>query len=193
MLSNVSWVVKGRTIDNEWIRTGRLFTSLYNYSHISNLYRQHWREQISALHANKGGSSFDERKLYTLMCAKWFILSTFPNPVKHKHTAWCVMAEGFIALDSSSGVWSTECGFESRSWHLLCKFWEVVLSALPARLRTDDTQAYMYIRMDCQRGNPVSALGVGGNASGKSNFSPHLELAFRPSVSCDLHREKKIK
>ena len=25
----------------------------------------------------------------------------------------------------------------------------------------DDTQAY--IRMDCERGNPVSALGVGGN------------------------------
>ena len=37
---------------------------------------------------------------------------------------------------------------------------EVVLSALPARLRIDDTQAY--IRMDCKRGNPVSALGVGG-------------------------------
>ena len=37
---------------------------------------------------------------------------------------------------------------------------EVVLSALP-RLRTDDTQAY--IRMDCKGGNPVSALGVGGN------------------------------
>ena len=38
---------------------------------------------------------------------------------------------------------------------------EVVLSALPTRLRIDDTQAY--IRMDCERGNPVSALGVGGN------------------------------
>ena len=30
------------------------------------------------------------------------------------------------------------------------------------RLQTDDTQAY--IRMDCKRGNPVSALGVGGNS-----------------------------
>ena len=29
------------------------------------------------------------------------------------------------------------------------------------RLRIDDTQAY--IRMNCERGNPVSALGVGGN------------------------------
>ena len=38
---------------------------------------------------------------------------------------------------------------------------EVVLSALPARLRIEDTQAY--ICMDCERGNPVSALGVGGN------------------------------
>ena len=37
----------------------------------------------------------------------------------------------------------------------------LVLSALPARFRTDDTQAY--IRMDCERGNPVSALGIGGN------------------------------
>ena len=44
---------------------------------------------------------------------------------------------------------------------MLHKIGEVVLSALPARLRTDDTQAY--IRMDCKRGNPVSALGVGGN------------------------------
>ena len=35
-----------------------------------------------------------------------------------------------------------------------------MLSALPARLRTDSTQAY--IRMDCKRGNPVLALGVGG-------------------------------
>ena len=39
---------------------------------------------------------------------------------------------------------------------------EVVPSALPAKLRTDDTQAYL--RMDCKRGNPVSALGVGGNS-----------------------------
>ena len=37
-------------------------------------------------------------------------------------------------------------------------FGEVVLSALPARLRIDDTQAY--IRMDCKGINPVSALGV---------------------------------
>jgi hypothetical protein len=31
----------------------------------------------------------------------------------------------------------------------------------PARLQTDDTQAYT--RMDCERGYPVSAVGVGGN------------------------------
>ena len=38
---------------------------------------------------------------------------------------------------------------------------EVVLSALPARLRIEDTRAN--IHMNCERGNPVSALGVGGN------------------------------
>ena len=48
---------------------------------------------------------------------------------------------------------------------------EVVLSALPARLRTDDTQAY--IRMDCKRGNPVSALGVGGNGLWKKIIVAH--------------------
>ena len=91
---------------------------------------------------------------------------------------WRVMAERLRALDSSSGVWSAECGFESRSWHLLHKIGEVVLSALPARLRTDDTQAY--IRMDCKRGNPVSAQGVGGNGLWeKHNCSPHLEVALK--------------
>ena len=44
---------------------------------------------------------------------------------------------------------------------MLHEIGEVVLSTLPARLRTDDTQAY--IRKDYKRGNPVSALGVGGN------------------------------
>ena len=39
----------------------------------------------------------------------------------------------------------------------------IVLSALPARLQIDDTQTY--IRMDCERGNPVSALGVGVKAT----------------------------
>ena len=38
---------------------------------------------------------------------------------------------------------------------------EVVLCALPARLRTDDTQAYIR------------------TASGKNNCSPHLEVAFK--------------
>ena len=82
--------------------------------------------------------------------------------------------------DSSSGVWSAECGFESRSWHLLGKIGEVVLSALPARLRTDDTQAY--IRMDCKRGNPVSDLGVGSNGLWKNNnCSPHLTNHLNPA------------
>ena len=36
-----------------------------------------------------------------------------------------------------------------------------MLSALSARLRTDDTQAY--IRFECKGDNPVSTLGVGGN------------------------------
>ena len=84
---------------------------------------------------------------------------------------WRVMAERLRAPDSSSGVWSAGCGFESRSWHLLHKIGEVVLSALPARLRTDDTQAY--IRMDCKRGNPVSALGVGGNGLWKKIIVAH--------------------
>ena len=59
-------------------------------------------------------------------------------------------------------------------------------------LRTDDTQAY--IRMDCKRGTPVSALGVGGNWPQENDCSPHLEVAFRPCVSGDLHKKyKKIK
>ena len=45
--------------------------------------------------------------------------------------------------------------------HLLRKIGEIMFFALPAMLRTDDTQAY--IRMDCKMGNPVWALGVGGN------------------------------
>ena len=48
---------------------------------------------------------------------------------------------------------------------MLRKIGEVVLSALPARLRLDDTQAY--ICMHGERGNPVSALGVGGNGPWK--------------------------
>ena len=67
---------------------------------------------------------------------------------------------------------------------------EVVLSALPARLRIDDTQAY--ILMDCKRGKPVSALGVGGNGlRKKNNCSPHLEVAFRPCVSGDMHKKAR--
>ena len=51
---------------------------------------------------------------------------------------------------------------------------------------TDDTQAYIY--MDCKGGNPVSALGVGGNGLwNKNNCSPDLDVAFRPCVSGDLH------
>ena len=48
-----------------------------------------------------------------------------------------------------------------------------MLSALPARLRTDDTQAYT--RMDCKRGNPVSALGVhvGGNGLWNKTIVAH--------------------
>ena len=62
---------------------------------------------------------------------------------------------------------------------------EVVLSALPARLLIDDTQAC--IRMNCKGGNPVSALGVGGNGPWKNDCSPNLEVTFRPCVSGDLH------
>ena len=53
---------------------------------------------------------------------------------------------------------------------------EVLLSALPARLRTDDTKAY--IRMDCKRGNPVSALGVGGNGLWKTKMINPSKGAF---------------
>ena len=65
---------------------------------------------------------------------------------------------------------------------------EGVLSALPARLLIDDTQDY--IRKEC-KGVPVSALGVGGNGPWiKTNCSPHLEVAFRPGVSGELHKQK---
>ena len=67
---------------------------------------------------------------------------------------WRVMDECLRAPDSSSDVWSADCGLKSPSWRLLRKIGEVVLSALPTRLQTDDTQAY--IRMDCKRGIPFS-------------------------------------
>ena len=70
------------------------------------------------------------------------------------------------------------------------KIGEVVLSALPATLRIEDTQAY--IRMECERGNPVSALG-GGNGLWKKKCSPHCEVAFRPCVSGDLHKKNNKK
>ena len=92
-------------------------------------------------------------------CVFYPILKVGCHPTVASHgRAWRVMAERLRALDSSSGVWSAECGFGSRLWHLLRKIGEVVLSAPPARLRTNDTQAY--ICMDCKRANPVSALGV---------------------------------
>ena len=41
-----------------------------------------------------------------------------------------------------------------------------------------------------ERGNPVSALGVGGTGLWKkNNCSPHLEVAWRPCVSGDLHNK----
>ena len=46
-----------------------------------------------------------------------------------------------------------------------------MLSAPPARLLMDDTQAY--IHMDCKGGNPVSALGVGGNGLWKEIIVAH--------------------
>ena len=65
--------------------------------------------------------------------------------------------------------------------------WGVVLSALPARLRIDDTQAY--IRTDCKRGNPVSALGVGGNGLWEKKIivAHTLNWSFRPCVSGNLN------
>ena len=66
---------------------------------------------------------------------------------------WCIFSTSFIG----------------------CKIREVALSALPVRLRIDDTQAYMYmyIRMDCRGGNPVTALGVGGNGPWKKMVVTH--------------------
>ena len=41
-----------------------------------------------------------------------------------------------------------------------------------------------------ERGNPVSALGVGGTGLWKkTNCSPHLEVALRPCVSGDMHNK----
>ena len=57
---------------------------------------------------------------------------------------------------------------------------------------TDDTQAY--IRMDCKRGNSVSALGVGGNGLWtKTIVANTLKWPFRPCVSGDLHKKKNLK
>ena len=52
------------------------------------------------------------------------------------------------------------CVLEQGTWPQLLKIGEVVHSALLARLQVDDTHAY--ILKDCEGGNPVSALGVGG-------------------------------
>ena len=105
------------------------------------------------------------------------------------------MAERLRAPDSTTGVWSAGCGFGSRLWHLLRKIAEVVLSALPARLRIDDFQAYMYIRMDCERGNSVSALGVGGNGLGTEIIVAHT-LKWTSGLVClatCIKKEKKKK
>ena len=56
-----------------------------------------------------------------------------------------------------------------------------MLSALPARLRIDDTQAY--IGVDCKRGNPVSALGVGGYGLWKKIIVAHT-LGLVCLVTC---------
>ena len=88
-------------------------------------------------------------------------------------STWFVACHGRAVKTNGFKLWC----FTGRVWsrnpvgHLLRKIGEVVLSALPARLRIDDTQAY--IHMDCKRGNPVSALGVGGNDLWKIKFVAH--------------------
>ena len=62
---------------------------------------------------------------------------------------------------------------------MLHKIGEVVLSTLLDRLQTDDTQAY--IRTDCKRGTPVSALGthVGGNGLWKKQILTTAQTSRR--------------
>ena len=64
---------------------------------------------------------------------------------------------------------------------------------LPARLRIDDTQAY--IRMYCERGNPVSALGVGGNGLWKKIIVAHTLSGLQALCvrRLALYINKKIK
>ena len=81
------------------------------------------------------------------------------------------MAERLRAPDSTLVFDQQSVGSNPQPWHLLRKIGEVVLSALPARLRIDDTQAY--IHMDCKRGNPVSAPGVGGNGLWNKKIVAH--------------------
>ena len=63
-----------------------------------------------------------------------------------------------------------------------------MLSALPARLWIEDTQAY--IRMGCERGNPISALGVGGNGLWKKTIVAHT-LKWPPGLVCQATCIKK--
>ena len=66
-----------------------------------------------------------------------------------------------------------------------------MLSAIPARLLIDDTQAY--IHMDCKGGNPVSVLGVGGNGLWKKIVVAHT-LKWPSGLVClviCIHKKKK--
>ena len=57
------------------------------------------------------------------------------------------------------------------------------------RQKQNDTQAYN--RMDCKRGNPVSALGVGGKGLWDKIIVTHtLKWPSGPCVSGDLHKKK---
>ena len=57
---------------------------------------------------------------------------------------WRVMTEWLRAPDSSSDLFDQQSvGLNSGRDTCFRKIGEVVLSALPARLRTDDTQAYI--------------------------------------------------
>ena len=97
---------------------------------------------------------------YTCLVNNW--VQTLWNPIEYKNVLpygmeisvyWAACAAIHVEF-----VFLSLCVY-----HLTVSVdhWEVVLSVLPARLRIDDTQAY--IHMYCERGNPVSALGVGGN------------------------------
>ena len=102
---------------------------------------------------------------------------------------WCVVVEWLVHRTWALVAKSLVCGLNPS--HDTCvleqgtcfvKVGEVVLSALPARLLVNDTQAY--ILTDCKGGNPVSAPGIGGNSPWENSWFVAHTLKWPSGLVC---------